>query len=171
MFCLRWESLYPCRQPQPFCNLHFSRLFLSITDNVEKLLKSMGHGLSLKNPPECTVGESSETRVVKLPPDYCVRARFPGCLTVWQAAAIPWLRESLGCLSCIFTGLVLLFGWWLVFQITLKWSKQYLVTVCQHLREKYSRLTNSVYEFWSGRMHILTTGRERHKCFSVLPST
>lgn len=41
------------------------------------------------------MGESSEKKVVKLPPNYSVCASFPGCLTVWQAAAIPWLRESL----------------------------------------------------------------------------
>lgn len=53
------------------------------------------HGLSLKITSKCTVGESSEKKVVKLPPNYPVCANFPGCLTVWQAAAIPWLRESL----------------------------------------------------------------------------
>lgn len=95
----------------------------------------------------------------------CVPAFLAASLCGRQLPSLGWGSpcEGLGCLNSIFTGLILLFWLWLLFQINLKWSKQYLVVVCQHLREKYKRLTNLVYEFWSGCVHVLTVGRERHK--------
>lgn len=150
VFCCRQESLYSWRQSQPFCSLHFSRLLLSITDNVEKILKSMWHGLCLKNPEN----EPWESQVrirwwSCLQSTLCVLAFLAASLCGRQPPSLCWGSpcEDLGCLSCFFPGLVLLFWLWLVFQITLKWSKQYLVAVCQHLREKYARLTN-LFSLW-----------------------
>ena len=104
VFCLRWESPYPRRQPQPFCNLHFSRLLLSITDSVEKILKSRVHGSSLKKT-QNTPQESQVSRRwwCRFRATVHVPAFLAASLCGRQLPALGWwsCNEDLGCLSCI----------------------------------------------------------------------
>lgn len=103
-FCLRRESLYPLQQPQPFCNLHFSKLFLSITDNMEKILKSVMQGSPLKklqnSPQESQV---SRTWQCHLRATIHMPAFLAGSLCSRQLPVFGWWshHEGLGCLSCV----------------------------------------------------------------------
>lgn len=170
VFCCRWESLL--QAATAFLQFTFLQaVFVNHWQGGKNYSKAWDMDYLFKKP-EHALWESQVRRWWScLQTTLSVPAFLAASLYGRQLPSLGWGSpgEDLGCLSCIFTGLVLLFWLWTVFQIPLKKSNS--TSNSLSALEGEICKTNLVYGFWRRCMHVLTVGRERHKCFSVLPST